>query len=419
MHIHPLIIKYGSVNSSNELFDVLWNDIQEAILGDAVNQYSHSEKEYLVGFKYTESCTYDKLWDKFPVSMFCRGLVLNLKDKKVVCLPPAKFFNLSESQCPISEKELLEMDKISIDEKVDGSGLLVFRNEGEWDAITLGSFNSDQAKLAKTWINKKWFAPRGYESMMNYSFFMEIIYPENRIICDYEGYHGFISLCSYDNYSGEYGYYNTSKLKSLGLIINKGTPIDLKKYEYSFDQLKNHLDSLSGNEEGFIIVTEDGRRAKLKGEKYLTLHRAKYLLTPLSTYEAMVEGKVEESRRLIPEEFLPTFDNYVMLLNSKIDVLKVEYEDVATQHEKLLPEKYSRKEFAIAASSFKKKYEYYIFARLFAYNDLNFKFNMKFKNKEFNHEPFSQEEQEVFDNSVNAFKYKCLLSLVRPESNVI
>jgi len=355
-HIHPLVKEYGELDSLD--WDRLWMDIQMAISEGAVNEHTHPNHPSLVGYDYSEKCTYDKLWDEHPVARFCRGLVLDVVKCEVVCLCPAKFMNLTEPGCDITPEELINTPLINVEEKVDGSAGLIFKYNGEWIVKTRGSFISDQAKMASTWLQNDGLP--GFEGI---SFFAEIIYPENRVIVDYGDYRGFISIGCYNRH-GDWFEIPSLNLFVFGLVKKEHCTYEMKRTKYSFDTLQEVMKTLSSNEEGFIIIMKDGRRCKMKGEQYLILHKAKFGLTPIAVWEAMKAFKVEEARKLLPEEFHNTFDSYNKSLINKVRALEHEYYRVCEDMLETLPDAYTRKDFALAVQKFDKKYHPYCFAIL-------------------------------------------------------
>ena len=405
-HIHPLIKEYN-LNGVLD-FDRLLNDINIAIQAKAVNCHYHPTKEYLFGVDYSEKCQFEKMWDLYPVSKYCRGLVLDVKLKKIAALVMPKFFNISESNSSISEQELINCKVIQAETKEDGSCFYIFNdlNDMQWICKTRGSFISSQCQTAQKWL------PHGLECGLNTSstYVGEIIYPENRVIIDYGDYQGFVFFGKYNNLTGVWEEINDdTELK----YINQPSPMRyLVRYQYTFDQLKNHLQALTSNEEGFVIVMPDGRRAKLKGEKYLELHKAKFGLCPISVWESMVSNSVEEARRILPEEFHGTFDIIYNKLIEKYNLELFRLTQVAYEHYNSLPEKYGRKEFAIAANKYNDKS--YLMSHLKAYDSL-----LNYKGKEFNHEPFSKEEFNKYNSVVQEQQKSYILNLIRPNNNIL
>jgi RNA ligase len=123
-------------------------------------------------WNYSLKTQYDNLWDE--VTLQARGLVTD-ENGNVVARTFKKFFNLEE-------KKFTPTSDFDVYEKMDGSLGIFFYYEGGWIMATRGSFTSDQAV-------------KGYEMMFkydftslhkNYTYLFEIIYPENRIVVQYD-----------------------------------------------------------------------------------------------------------------------------------------------------------------------------------------------------------------------------------------
>src|ERR1700730_10841903 len=89
---------------------------------------------------YTPSCVYDGQWN--DVTLIARGLVLDVKNERVVATPFPKFFNAFERGETIPD---LPFETF---EKVDGSLIIIFWHAGEWKTTTKAAFGSTQAQWA-------------------------------------------------------------------------------------------------------------------------------------------------------------------------------------------------------------------------------------------------------------------------------
>jgi RNA ligase len=146
-----------------------------------------------------------------------------------------------------------------------------------------------------------------YEKLIKgFTYLFEIIYPENRIVCDYD-FEDLILLAVVDNKDGYELKIHDDKVHLEGirfrnLYNNLGFKV-VKKYDgvEDYKTLKNMVDS---NSEGFVVKFSGGFRMKVKGEEYVRLHR---LITQLSTYdiwEHLRDGKdVMELVDRVPDEF--------------------------------------------------------------------------------------------------------------------
>jgi RNA ligase len=251
-------------------------------------------------FVYSEACVYNNGWDDF--SMMARGLVLDTNNREVVATPFPKFFNHSESHARIPD---LPFETF---EKVDGSLIIVFWHNGEWCAVTKGSFYSEQARWAKEKLKEydtKYLIPGN-------TYLFEAIYHANRIVIKYD----------------------TEELVLLGLYDASGFEYDSEMLSILADRLGcrmatqheyNNLSALiaaAGNlidKEGWVLRYQDGTRIKIKGDEYCRLHRVISGITPLNIWSMMfADDDLESVRKELPEEFLSDFDQIYQLLNSKI-----------------------------------------------------------------------------------------------------
>ena len=124
-------------------------------------------------WNYSPRVQYERLWDN--ITLQCRGLVTN-SNGEIVARPFKKFFNYEEHK-----PEDIPNENYEVYEKMDGSlGILFYYNE--WILATRGSFTSPQAIKGKELLEKY-----DYNRLdKNYTYLFEIIYPENRIVCDYD-----------------------------------------------------------------------------------------------------------------------------------------------------------------------------------------------------------------------------------------
>lgn len=127
---------------------------------------------------YTERCMFEKAWT--PTTLACRGLIYNTNTGEVVARPFEKFFNYGQE-----EAGTLDLGaRVEVTDKLDGSlGILYPTGGGGWAIATRGSFMSEQANHATRIFREKYQGRWAPDDQVTYLF--EIIYPGNRIVCDY------------------------------------------------------------------------------------------------------------------------------------------------------------------------------------------------------------------------------------------
>jgi len=165
-------------------------------------------------WNYTEKVQYEGLWDE--VTLMCRGLVTD-SEGTIIARPFRKFFNMEEGKhTATSEFEVYE--------KMDGSLGIFFYYEGNPVFATRGSFTSDQAIKGREILNKYNWQYGTYEG---YTYLFEIIYPENRVVVNYNGLEELIVLGVIETSTGKECKY--SEMENEGFVL-------VKKY----DGIKNY-----------------------------------------------------------------------------------------------------------------------------------------------------------------------------------
>jgi RNA ligase len=203
-------------------------------------------------------------------------------------------------------------------------GIIYYHND--WNVATRGSFKSEQAIWAKNYLDK-------YidKSLLNkgFTYLAEIIYPENRIVIPYD-FAGLVLLGIYNDCGEELSYtccqYFAGQAKFKIASIMQFN---------SIAEIVNICKNLPSHKEGFVVRFANGYRVKIKGDKYIRVHRLISNVTPCRIWECMINGDNMNNIRLqLPEELRTDFDNIVNILNNKFEAiikeLSIAYE--ATKH---------------------------------------------------------------------------------------
>jgi RNA ligase len=194
-------------------------------------------------WNYTPDVQYGEKWD--DITLQCRGLVTD-NEGNVVARPFKKFFNMEENKhTPTSEFEVFD--------KMDGSLGIMFKYNGEMVCATRGSFTSEQSK----WMTE--FALKyNYQDIIvdGFTYLFEIIYPENRIVVNYEGQERLVLLGIINTETGEELPYS-DLFEAFDVV---------KKYDgiRDYSELKSKVEQ---NSEGFVVRFSNGERIKIKGDK--------------------------------------------------------------------------------------------------------------------------------------------------------
>jgi len=270
---------------------------------------SHPRLELTI-WNYTPKVQYENLWDDITVS--CRGLVTD-SSGKIVARPFKKFFNIEEEKhTPSSEFDVFE--------KMDGSLGILFNYQGEWILATRGSFTSDQSKKGTELLEKYDYSRLNPD----YTYLFEIIYKENRIVCDYD-FEDLVLLGMIHTETGEevnlHGY---SDIRFRNLILNIGINI-VKKYDgvEDYSLLK---ETISDDAEGYVVRFSNGDRMKIKGTEYLRLHKIMTNLSTTAVWECLSSGSaIEDLLTDVPDEFYNKIKDYSDSLKNNFLLLENDY----------------------------------------------------------------------------------------------
>lgn len=241
----------------------------------------HSNGSLMI-LNYSPRVQYDKSWDE--ITMICRGLILDA-EYNVHARPFKKFFNYSELQPNEIPDESFEAYT-----KLDGSLGIIYWIDGVPHIATRGSFESDQAIRGTKILHSKY--SHVFDKLKtDRTYLFEIIYPENRIVVDYNGLEDLILLAVIDNATGK-----DLPLENIGFnIVQRHDGInDIEK-----------LKSLEkDNEEGFVIKFKNGMRCKLKFTEYVRLHKILTQTSNIAIWECLRDGQpLDELLDRIPDEF--------------------------------------------------------------------------------------------------------------------
>lgn len=278
-------------------------------------------------YNYSQATQYKAKWDE--VTLQCRGLVVDDMGT-IVARPFKKFFN-------VEENKHIATNEFEIYEKMDGSLGIMFYYKGEWVFASRGSFTSEQAIKGNELLIK-------YDLDLlspGYTYLFEIIYPENRIVCQYD-YEDLVLLGGIEiTDGGEINVYDEYYTSNFNVV---------KKYDFKD---YTEIQKLNWeNHEGFIVKFSNGERCKIKFEDYVKLHR---VLTNCSSYDVwenlMTFGKLpEEMLKDVPDEFYDWVNRLELRLRKEYDyVLHLHM----AQFSSILRSGLERKEFALRVQGLK------------------------------------------------------------------
>lgn len=252
-------------------------------------------------FKYSDLAMMK--WSWTPTNMRTRGLIID-SNNDIIARGFNKFFNYDQLIDLGVDVDVNENGVIM--DKLDGSLGIAFKHNGKWIVSTAGSLRSEQAIFATKLMNEK-YADTPYTE--GKSILVEIIYPENRVVTDYNG---------------------LSDLVLLGATDNNGfwiSPDDVEWDGLRTDKKRGSIkDALKAKDpedgtEGFVIRTDSGLMVKVKFPHYLELHRSWLHVSINKVYHSMIFGNYETMLLGTPDEFVDDMKSYhdeIMSAHDKI-----------------------------------------------------------------------------------------------------
>lgn len=239
---------------------------------------------------YTPMMTFKQPWDN--VTLSSRGLIFFEDSGEIVARPFKKFFNFGQSEGSYIDTS----GRIEVANKEDGSmGILYLAPDGEYSIATRGSMSSEQA-IHATEVYRSRYAS-AWNPDEDYSFIFEIIYPEGRIVLDYDGLDDLILLGAVNKETGRS--VDRETLLSFGWTgpVAEVYPFNTMEEVFAADQERNR--------EGFVIHFLDAdERLKVKFEEYLVIHRLLFNLSERRVWEVLSQGlEIDQWLADLPDEF--------------------------------------------------------------------------------------------------------------------
>jgi len=304
-----------------------------------------SEYENLVILNYSQIDS-----PKFhPITMECRGLILEKDTWDIVSFPFRRFFNENEGNLPFDYSSAKGL------EKIDGSLISVFFYKNSWLMSTRGKIeNPDKISfydisfrdLFDTIVKQY---PDFYKKLsVSFAYIFELVSPENRVVNIYKD-RALYLLTMRTTYSWmELPPAEVNEWASkLGIKRPASVSFDSK------DSLLNKAKELKALEEGFVaIIYErdmDGiswKRVKVKNPSYVAIHHLKNCMG--KSLRSLIRLVMQNNQ----DEFLsyfPEFKSYIDEVSEKYYAFLKKVDD----DEKKLDFKKDKKSFALQAKDMK------------------------------------------------------------------
>jgi len=196
---------------------------------------------------------------------------------RIVANPFQKFFNLGEEGMTI---ENLPSEIPQITEKLSGSLGILYDNADLPAISTRGSFESPMGIWGTKWLSEKCFEMSDFKK--EYTYLFEILYKENKIICDYDDEELVLLAVRHTVTGDEIDHVEEAERLDI-------TPV--KQFNLSLSKAIAMLEGMKGEkQEGFVVKYNNGLRVKLKCEDYFRIHRIISGFSRKHIIEAMESG---------------------------------------------------------------------------------------------------------------------------------
>lgn len=229
-------------------------------------------------YNYTEKTQFARHWNK--ATLASRGLIVH-DDGTIIARPFPKFFNLGEAG-PKGYKAIDPYDMVSVTDKMDGSLGIMYQAVPKSKTVpriaTRGSFESDQAKHANDVLGSRY--PDFYPPD-DWTLLFEIIYPENRIVVNYDGMDDLVLLGAVN--------ITTGQIAGPEIAPNwPGPRVEVMTPGTMHEALR--MDPRPGKEGIVVRSLFTGQMVKIKQDDYVRMHKIVTGLNQRAVWEMLKDG---------------------------------------------------------------------------------------------------------------------------------
>jgi RNA ligase len=265
--------------------------IDPALLHDMLSARYIRRVEHPTGcatlYNYTDAAQYDQVWN--AATLACRGLIVD-SHGTVIARPWAKFFNYAEL-------DSFPDGPVEVTDKLDGSLGIIHRDPDTAEPViaTRGSFSSEQAQHGTEILRTRY---RDFNPGPATTYLVEIIYPQNRIVCDYDGLDDLVLLGAVDIATGVDVRLCEAAETWPGPVVHV--------FPYTAISEAASASDRPGREGVVVHHLATGTRTKLKQADYVHLHKLISGLSTTMVWDHLASGAgIDELVGRVPDEFYP------------------------------------------------------------------------------------------------------------------
>lgn len=317
----------------------------------------HSRYSNLYQYTYDQI---DSAKNKFhPLVVSSRGIILDIEKKKIVAYPFNRFFNYGEKP-----DQTFDFASMRVQEKLDGSLVIAYFYDGDWQFATKGSPDAQgnvgaysftfNELIRKTIITQY----PDYRDRMNpdLTYMFELTSKYNQIVTNQENNEGCLTLI---------GVRDLQTLEELPVVNFADKFLVVQEFDLKdIEQVLAVSKMLKPSEcEGYVLVDKNFQRIKVKSPLYVAAH---HMLGELSSKDDVVrlirEGELDEIASYLPHKAEDLKQQEAIYFNT-IKKMQEYWETPVLQQ--MIQEGKSRKELALwIMQNIPQKYTFAIFSLL-------------------------------------------------------
>ena len=318
---------------------------------------AHAQYPNLVQFTYNQIAA--AAFKDHPIVVECRGLILDQDANwNIVAFPFTRFFNWGE---PGAAE--IDWTTARIQEKLDGSLIIVYWYAGTWHAATKGTPDG----VATTWDGSTTYAQYFWQAVdrcdrdirasliPGWTYCFEVTGEATRVVTQQVGNAGTATVLAIRDQKGD----------EQDVTAWAGQLPVVRHFDFNTADAVNsaaaELDPVE--QEGFVVVDDAFRRVKIKSPRYVALHYNKFTLTRRGIIDLIRKGETDEVLAYFPE-LQSRYDEIRDHFNGHGEAIRLWFANITRDFDNRDPQdREIRKRFAaVVQSQVPKKYQAAMFA---------------------------------------------------------